>query len=268
MNRVLLEFGKRAAITVRTRWRRIQRSIDRAMHPARPAASGFFDGYPKYYSTSVTGAAPNRLNCRHRALIVANEAIIAGKSVLDLASHDGRWSFAALSVGAERVLGIEAREHLVLNATAAFQEYGIAKDRYEFIQGDVFDEIDKIEPGSIDTVFCFGFFYHTLHHLLLLSKIARLKPKYLIIDTLIELRSVDAIYVRAEDTEGEGNVAMAGAQHTVVGRPTRSALELMLANFGWTARYYDWHRAGIRQWDYLQDYHEGWRISLAVDCGS
>ena len=267
MNKALSDVAGRAVVTVRTRWRRLERYVDRAIYPARPPASGFFDKYPRYYSTSVTGSAANRLNCRHRALIVENETAIAGKSVLDIASHDGRWSFAALSIGAKRVLGIEAREHLVTSAAETFQEYNVAKDRYGFIQGDIFEEIDKIEPRSIDTVFCFGFFYHTVHQYLLLSKIARLKPQCLIIDTLIELHPADAIFVMTEDTEGEGNVALAGAKRTVVGRPTRSALELMLGSFGWTAHYYDWHHAGIRQWDYLQDYHEGWRISLRVDCG-
>jgi len=267
MIQAVLEFTDRAATAARIRRLRVERRVSRLMHPTLPAASGFFDNYPLYYATSLTGAMPNRLNQRYRALIGANEAIIAGKTVLDIASHDGRWSFAALGIGAKRVVGIEAREHLVKSADATFHTYGVAEDRYQFVQGDVFDEIEKIEPGSIDTVFCFGFLYHTLHQLLLLSKIARLKPRHLIIDTQIELRHADAIFVRAEDTEGEGNVALAGAKHTVVGKPTRSALELMLASFGWTARHYDWRRAGIRQWDHLHDYHEGWRISLTVDCG-
>jgi methyltransferase family protein len=266
MRQALAEFGERAAIAAQTRWLRVERRINRFMHPARSAASGFFDSYPRYYSTIVTGATPNRLNQRHRALITANEAIISGKSVLDIASHDGRWSFAALAIGAKHVCGIEAREHLVINAKANLRAYGVAEDRFRFVQGDVFDEIDGIEPGSIDTVFCFGFLYHTLHHLLLLSKIARLKPMHLIIDTAIDLGYGDRIFVRTESTEDESQAVLAGADHTVTGVPSRGALELMLANFGWTPRYYDWHHAGIRQWDDLVDYHEGWRISLVVDC--
>jgi hypothetical protein len=54
---------------------------------------GFFDSYPRFYSTSQTGAKPNRLNKRHRALIDSNEAIIRGKSVLDslLMMDGGVW---------------------------------------------------------------------------------------------------------------------------------------------------------------------------------
>jgi hypothetical protein len=29
-------------------------------------------------------------------------------------------------------------------------------------------------------------------------------------------------------------------------------------------KYYDWHRAGIRRWDNLIDYHEGLRVSLVA----
>jgi precorrin-6B methylase 2 len=268
MNRTLVEFRERIAVAARRRWLSFGRRVNRHMRPARTPPRGFFDDYQRYYSTSLTGATPDRLNQRYRALIVANKEIIKGKTVLDIASHDGRWSFAALAIGAKRVWGIEAREHLIISAEANLRQYGIAEeDRCRFIQGDVLDEIDRIESGSIDTVFCFGFFYHTIHHLLLLSKIARLKPQHLIIDTQIDLRPVDGIFVRRESTEEEGNVALAGAKHTVVGVPTRGALELMLANFGWTPRYYNWHQAGIRLWDDLPDYYEGWRVSLVIDCG-
>jgi hypothetical protein len=267
MKQALAEIGERAAIAARIRWLRVERRVERLIHPARSAAPGFFDNYPRFYATSMTGAVSNRLNQRHRALIAANEVIIRGKRVLDIASHDGRWSFAALGVGAQHIHGIEAREHLVSNAEGTFRAYSVAEDRFRFVQGDVFDAIDWIEPGSIDTVFCFGFLYHTLHHLLLFSKIARLKPSHLIIDTDIDLGYSDRIFVRTEATKGESQVALAGADHTVTGVPSQGALELMLASLGWSPpHYYDWHQAGIRQWDDLEDYHEGRRVSLAVDC--
>jgi 2-polyprenyl-3-methyl-5-hydroxy-6-metoxy-1,4-benzoquinol methylase len=92
---------------------------------------GFFDSYPRFYSTSQTGAKPNRLNKRHRALIDSNEAIIRGKSVLDIASHDGRWSLAAYRAGACHVVGIEAREHLVKSAQANMREYQVPGDQVQ-----------------------------------------------------------------------------------------------------------------------------------------
>ena len=72
----------------------------------------FFDDYPRFYSTSKTGPSRHRLGARHRAIIEGNERLLVGRRVLDIASHDGRWSFAALKSGAAHVTGIEARPHL------------------------------------------------------------------------------------------------------------------------------------------------------------
>jgi hypothetical protein len=162
-----------------------------------------------------------------------------------------------------------AAPHANANSAARCVEVGAAQTRVSFgiYKGRCSREIDRIEPGSIDTVFCFGYFYHTLHQLLLLSKITLLKPRYLIIDTQIDLCPVDRILVRSESTEDEGNVALASAKRTVVGLPSWGALQLMLASFAWTPCYYDWHRAGIHLWDDLPDYHEGLRVSLVIDCG-
>src|SRR5260370_24927372 len=106
---------------------------------ARP---GFFDQYPRFYSTGTVNAQPERLNERYRALIGSNEHLIRGKTILDLAAHDGRWSFAALKAGAQHVTSVEGRSHLVEFAMATAHEYGICVERYRFIAGDVFDHLD------------------------------------------------------------------------------------------------------------------------------
>ena len=77
---------------------------------------GFFDDYPIFFQTSKTVEHPNHLNGRFKAIIESNSDIIKNSSILDIASHDGRWSFAALKNGAKNVLGIEAREYLVKNS--------------------------------------------------------------------------------------------------------------------------------------------------------
>ena len=235
---------------------------------AQKPEAGFFDSYPRFYSTSVTSPAPNRLNRRHQALIESNREFIQGKSLLDIASHDGRWSFAAHRAGARQVLGIEARNHLVENARATLRDYQVPDDRVRFVVGDVFAELDRLEPGGFDTVLCFGFFYHTLHHMLLLAKIARLTPQHLILDTAIDLDPGPTIVVRNEgvDHESAGAIADAGnPDRVVVGTPTRSAMELMLSSSGFSSiRYYDWPRAGLKNWKDLGDYRQGRRVSLVA----
>jgi predicted nicotinamide N-methyase len=234
---------------------------------------GFFDQYSRFYTTSTVGTDKGeRLNERYRALIKSNEELIRGKTVLDLAAHDGRWSFAALEAGARHVTSIEVRSYLVENANASVREYGIEENRYRFIAGDVFDLLDQLPTDSIDTVFCFGFFYHTPHHMLLLSKIHRLNPGHLILDTEIDPSTTDPIVrFRKEKITREANSLMGqpgDPQHAFVGKPSRSALETMLTSFGWTFSYYDWHRAGIKDWHGMRDYRDGRRVSLVATRGS
>jgi predicted RNA methylase len=87
--------------------------------------SSFFDDYPLFYGSSKTSATSARLAASYSAIIKAHQALIGGSRVLDLASHDGRWSFAALAAGAAHVVGIEARQELVANACANFAEYAV-----------------------------------------------------------------------------------------------------------------------------------------------
>lgn len=264
---LLSEFSSKAAIAVR---RRILRG-SRALSVARglPIPDGFFDEYPQFYATSHTSAVPNWLNQRYRACIEWNVTTIRGQRILDLASHDGRWSFAAIKAGAANVVGIEARDYLVQAANANLKKYGISAASFRFIAGDAFECLDRMEPNTVDTIFCLGFFYHVANHMLLLSKIARLKPKYLILDTALYTDSKNVIVLYAGDGEGEANAARVGADGPkiiVEGAPSKSALELMLSSFGWTFEYYDWHRADIRRWDDITDYHEDWRVTLRVNC--
>ena len=227
----------------------------------------FFDTYARFYETSKTGPWRNRLNQRYRALIESNQEILRGASILDLASHDGRWSFAALKHGAARVIGIEGREELVRNARESMEAYGISRDRFHFILGDVFREVDDLERGSFDVVFCFGFFYHTMHHVLLLSKIQRLASRYLLLDTGIGTSKETVVELREEDATEEPNAipTEGGASDRVlVGYPSKGALELMLRHFGYEWSYYDWQGAGITSWEHLEDYRDGHRVSIVA----
>jgi hypothetical protein len=69
----------------------------------------FFDQCDRFYTTSHVGNWPVRLNTRYRAIIGGNEQHLRGRRVLDVASHDGRWSFAAVQAGCAHVTGIEAQ---------------------------------------------------------------------------------------------------------------------------------------------------------------
>jgi 2-polyprenyl-3-methyl-5-hydroxy-6-metoxy-1,4-benzoquinol methylase len=229
-----------------------------------PVDPGFFDQYPRFFETSETTAFANRLNQRYRACIEWNERLIRGKRVLDIASHDGRWSFAAMKAGAAHVTGIEARDHLVAAARANLAELPLGS--FDFRAGDAFATLDGIEPGSIDTVLCLGFFYHVANHMLLLSKIERLKPKHIIIDTAVAADPRSVVVFQVENHEFESDAAQTDAaqKKVLAGIPSKAALEMMFDSFGWSFEFYDWCGVGINNWSHIEDYQEKTRLTARV----
>lgn len=133
------------------------------------------------------------------------------------------------------MLGIEAREYLVKNAQDNLRVYEVPETQVQFIMGDVFETFDQLEPDHFETVFCFGFLYHTMYHMLLLNEIARLRPTHLILDTAIDLDLDPVVFLRAEDIAHEAFGAVAdqgGGDRVLTGVPAKSALELMLSHSG------------------------------------
>jgi hypothetical protein len=228
------------------------------------AFGGFFDGYPRFYETCQTDPHRNRLNRRYDVLIAAHEAQIRQNRILDIASHDGRWSFAALERGARHVMGIEGRSDLVEAAGASMQHYGIDPARYAFVADDIHRRIALLEPGQFDTIFCFGFFYHTPHHCLLVSEFKRLRPKWVILDTVVRPGKAPIIYLRTEDTSSARNAIgdSTNPQRSLSGRPSVSAMNMMLENAGFHVKSFDWSKAEMPSWERIRDYKRGRRVTV------
>jgi hypothetical protein len=228
----------------------------------------FFDNYPEFYRTTKTIASPNRLGGRYKALIENNSNLIKNSRILDIASHDGRWSFSAIVNGAKHVVGIEGRDELVKSSFENMKKYGIPEEKYTFYQGDIIQEITKIKAGTVDIVFCFGFFYHTMHHLFLLSEIKRINPKYLILDTGISQSTQSIIELKEENSEDPRNAIsdpMSKSSSVIVGLPSKKAIEDMLTSLGFSFVYYDWHNQIMNQnWTDLEDYKTDLRITLTA----
>jgi predicted nicotinamide N-methyase len=216
-------------------------------------SGAFFDRYSRFYGTSQTTPWPDRLDARHKVIIEGNREIIRGRQILDVASHDGRWSFAAIKAGADHVTGIEARSHLIENANANFDAYGIPKEKYRFVHGDAF-EVLRAEPLKVDTVLLLGFFYHTADHMLLLKLLTLRARPAIIIDTAIS-KSPDAVVdLREEDTAVESNAAGKESK-ALVGYPSRGAIQLFAKQIGYSMTELDWgqflHLEGLP--DYRND---------------
>jgi hypothetical protein len=237
--------------------------------PGFRAASWFFEQFPRFYTTSSTAAAAARLNLRYEAIFGENRDIFGGASVLDLGSHDGRWSLAALATGARSVTGIEARPELVKVATENLWEYGFGAARVRFVAADA-HEVLSTQDFEADVVLCLGFLYHTLRYIELLHGIRRTNARYLIIDTFspFMMRPVPNVNVITEDADEQGKAAADTYTHgpsVLVGRPNLAAIRTMLGAYGYRVeRLSDW--AGLLRdnprTDNCDDYANGTRITV------
>ena len=227
----------------------------------------FAEDYPRFMEVSEVTPQPERLNERYEALFASNRDIFEGARVLDLASHDGRYSFAALKTGAAHVTGVEVRESLIHKAQETFAFYGQDPETYRFVCGDVFEVLAR-EKFDVDVVLCLGYLYHTYRHTELMYRLHDLAPKHLIVDTMVEpgtqpilrvLRERDSEDIRsaAQDAYAVGRV--------LVARPTVRALHVLLAAYGFEIEsMYDWKSrlAGRPPIPGLKGYAKGKRVTL------
>jgi hypothetical protein len=231
----------------------------------------FFDDYPEFLETSETATGKARLNARHRVMINANRDLLTGARVLDIASHDGRWSFAALKAGAEHVTGVEGRADLVDKANATFKSNGIEPQRYDFIHGDAHDVLSAEAP-AVDVVLCLGFLYHTLRYPELLSGIRSTGAPHLIVDTRVLPKSTRPIVKIEIDPSAPQSMAVAdrfsNSGSTLTGVPSVPALERMLAAYDYfVVSRPDWRsivrrrrrKAGLRS------YADGERVTFVAE---
>ena len=204
----------------------------------------FFDKFNRFHEASKTGTWPDRLNARYEAIINANKSLFEGALVLDLASRDGRWSFAALDAGASSVLGVEVRPELISIANQNMAEVGISPDRYRFVPGDPFEH-KEIFQQKFDLVLCLGLFSHTARHVELLKLIHSTNAPTIIIDTAIVPLNGNFCYISAEPSAQASN----GNDHfdivnnrKLIAAPTVDALVFMLQHFGYTVQKIDWDK--------------------------
>jgi hypothetical protein len=228
----------------------------------------FADDYPRFIEASgLKRPKPNRMNQRYEALFAANRDLLDGARVLDLASHDGRWSFAALKTGAAHVTGIEVRAPFVEKARETFAFYGQDPETYRFVCGDVFEVLAR-EKFDVDVVLCLGYLYHTYRHTELMYRLHGLAPQHLIVDTMVMpgkqptlriYREPDAEDIRsaAQDAYSVGRVLVAW--------PSVPALLQLLTAYGFELEsMYDWKSrlAGKPPVPGLSGYAKGTRVTV------
>ena len=241
----------------------------------------FADDYPRFIETSELSAGRqdrrqrrrsadeqrNRMNERYEAIFASNRDIFDGARVLDLASHDGRYSFAALKTGAAHVTGVEARQSLVDGAEEACAFYGQDPTTYRFVRGDVFEVLAR-EKFDVDVVLCLGFLYHTYRHTELMYRLHDLAPRHLIVDTMVTRATQPTLkVVRERDVEDIRSAAQDpySVGRVLVLKPSVPALHVLLQSYGFEIEStYDWQGrlAGRPPLPGVDGYATGGRVTV------
>jgi 2-polyprenyl-3-methyl-5-hydroxy-6-metoxy-1,4-benzoquinol methylase len=213
-----------------------------------------------FLQSSQTGASLDRLNFRCETLLSSNQEAIKGKRILDLASHDGRFSYACLELGARHVTGVEGRHHLVKSAKKNLIDMGYGPKNFSFVQGDIFDYLHRVKPKEFDTVLCFGFFYHTIRQSELISEIRRIQPKHFLLDTFISKDTDEkpCLVFMTESHEIEGSTI---DPIDLVAWPTKNYIELILKTYGFNFKELHWSSEKLKDLREVGDYEQSIRVS-------
>lgn len=203
-----------------------------------------------FLHTSRVYATVKHLNNFCEKVLTRNIHAIRGNNILDIASHDGTYSFACLQLGAGHVTGVEPREHMIRCSNENLISLGRDPLEFDFIAADIFDYLPSVAPGQFDTILCFGFFYHTTRQTELLAQIRRIRPQYFILASKVEDYKIPESRLRGiqrwECHETAGYMVfyyenpdqdMATIHHTgLTATPTKSLVEALLRDYGFRFR--------------------------------
>ncbi len=232
-----------------------------------------------FLKTSRVKKDINRLNYRCEMLLTRNIHAIRNKRVLDLASHDGLFTYACLKLGAQYVVGVEPRSILVNDAKENLKSLGCIETQYEFVIDDAFEYLSTVEEEQFDTTLCFGFFYHTKNQTELLDLIKGAKPKYLILDTFVEdfqlpeteLRSIRrresksiAGYMVFYHEDQDFEMASFGSSN-LVGTPNKSLVEALLLDYGFNFKQINWNDETVIDKGDIGDCKKQTRVSYIAE---
>lgn len=199
----------------------------------------FFTQIPRYKDDPNALA---RLELRHRFLVNDLQSFVDGKSVLDLAAHDGRWSYAYAAAGAKRVTGVEARRELV-DQFATYPE-DTAKNRVALHCDDLFSFLEnEVSAGRrYDFVAVLGFLYHTMQHYRLFTLIRDLNPGCIVVDSLFIRKQNPMVQLvrEAPDKITNATADFEGQEMTLTGVPSTGAMEKIADVLGYDIRWADW----------------------------
>lgn len=207
-----------------------------------------------------------RLIERHKRIITENLDAINGKTVLDLAANNGRWSYAAIQAGASHVISIEAREERAQQAQVFFEELGVS-ELIDVNIGDMYYWLYESRHLNVDTVFCLGVYYHVMDHYMLLKQIAQLTPKTIIIDSGFVRSFRNSVQIKSENPNLYSNALKVyeGQTSEVIGVVSLGLMIQMAWNLGYNCYPILWDPKTIADQECVHDYMIGRRYTLRLD---
>ncbi|MBI1219638.1 MAG: DUF1698 domain-containing protein [Rhodobacteraceae bacterium] len=203
---------------------------------------GFFDFIDTIDAYKDHRGPVARMNHRHAHIVLPFLDDIRGARVLDLAAHDGRWSYALAGAGAAHVVGVEARPELI----ARFPEFPdpALRARVELRCNDIYAEMEAdIARGvSYDVVAVYGILYHVMDHFRLFQLVRRLRPKLVIVDSEFNTRPNPMIQLIRERTDNVLNAVpqFDGQEVALKGVPSFLAMEAIAEALLYDITWIDW----------------------------
>lgn len=183
-------------------------------------------GHQTVLDPGVINRHEQRRNYFFRPLVSLLGGSLAGKRVLDLGCNQGFWSLAAIENGCDYLLGIDGRQMHIEQARFIFDVKRIAKERYDFRCGNIFDLLND-DLGKFDIVLCLGLMYHISKHMTLLERVSAINTDLLVIDTDLSMMRTSVLQIRKESLENPVNAI----DYELVLHPTRAALLDMVQQF-------------------------------------
>lgn len=195
---------------------------------------------------SLTSVHQTRMELIEPIARAALEAAGPGATALDLACNEGWFSHKLLEWGAERVVGIDVREHNIRRATLVRDHLGIPAERLTFIRQDGL-ALAPSTIGRFDVVLLLGLIYHMEQPLEMVRIARRLTRSVCLIESQLIRRNEAVLFTNGmpyafqplqasfgayvEDDEDNALASTDGVMSLV---PNRAALELMprWAGFG------------------------------------
>ena len=211
------------------------------------------------------------LNARVENLLGNHRDALQGKRVLDMASHIGTFSYAALNMGADFIQGADTEERTVSKCLELFERHQIEPTRYRFEVRDVFDLLENSPENHWDTILCFGMLYYTTEPLRLLRLMKKAARECILLDTFtagyaaIQGKDAMGIYPLMHDDTLE--LPMTLTSMTQAGKkdyqlpqsfdhkgkalslttfPTRALLEIWFASLNMDCQRLDWSAYTVR----------------------